>query len=391
MNAAKLRAARGSLTWVEIENAALNANLHAFRQRLRPGVELSHVIKSNAYGHGLELVAKEDEASGLVHSLSVISVEELVRVRDAGVRLPVILLGYVPRNAWETVVVAEGVPVVWEQDSLRELSRHAADHGREVAVHLKLETGTYRYGIPEDELLDTVGLVDELPGLRLAGLSTHFANIEDTTDHSYARDQLERFQRGLSRIREAGYPVPMPHTACSAATILFPEAHFGMARVGISSYGIWPSKETRVSEGHLPGGRLELKPVLTWKTRVAQVKRVPAGSYVGYGCTWRAPVDSTLAVLPIGYADGYDRGLSNAAHVLVHGKRAPVRGRVCMNVCMVDVTHIPGVELEDEVVLLGRQDTERVSAEDLAGWTGTIAYEIVARIAEHVPRVRVQF
>lgn len=391
MNAAKLRAARGSLTWVEIENAALNANLHAFRERLGPGVELSHVIKSNAYGHGLELVAKEDEASGLVHSLSVISVEELVRVRDAGVRLPVILLGYVPRNAWETVVVAEGVPVVWEEDSLRQLSRHAADHGREVAVHLKLETGTYRYGIPEDELLDTVRLVDELPGLRLAGLSTHFANIEDTTDHSYARDQLERFQRGLSRIREAGYPVPMPHTACSAATILFPEAHFGMARVGISSYGIWPSKETRVSEGHLPGGRLELKPVLTWKTRVAQVKRVPAGSYVGYGCTWRAPVDSTLAVLPIGYADGYDRGLSNAAHVLVHGKRAPVRGRVCMNVCMVDVTHIPGVELEDEVVLLGRQDTERVSAEDLAGWTGTIAYEIVARIAQHVPRVRVQF
>jgi len=391
MNVARLRAAKSALTWVEIESAALNANLHAFRQRVQPGVELSHVVKSNAYGHGLELVAKEDEASGLVHSLSVISVDELVRVREVGVRLPVVILGYVPRNAWEDVVVSEGTPVVWERDSLLALSRHASERGREVPVHLKLETGTNRYGIAEADLLDFVRLVAELPGLRLEGLSTHFANIEDTTDHSFAQEQLERFNHGLNRIREAGYPLPKPHTACSAATILFPEAHFGMVRVGISSYGIWPSKETRVSEGHLPESRLDLKPVLTWKTRVAQVKTVPAGGYVGYGCAWRAPVDTKLAVLPIGYADGYDRGLSNVAHVLIRGRRAPVRGRVCMNVCMADVTHIPGVELEDEVVLLGRQESERVSAEDLGGWTGTIAYEIVARIAQHVPRVRVQF
>jgi alanine racemase len=387
---ARPRGAKSSLTWVEIENAALISNLHGFRRRLGTGVELSHVVKSNAYGHGLELVAREDEASGLVHSLSVISVEELIRVREAGVKLPVIILGYVPMSAWDVVVDAEGSPVIMNRESLEVLSGEAAERGRSVKVHLKVETGTHRYGVPEEEVLEYVQLIDSLPGLYLAGVTTHFANIEDTTDHGFAQEQIDRFRRTISRIREAGYDVPLPHAACSAATILFPESHFAMARVGIASYGIWPSKETRVSASHVEGGLLDLKPILTWKTRVAQVKRVPKGAYVGYGCTWRAPTDTRLAVLPVGYADGYDRGLSNVGHVLIRGQRAPIRGRICMNVCMVDITHIPDVELEDEVVLLGAQGDERIHAEDLAGWCGTIAYEIAARIAEHIPRVRVQ-
>jgi alanine racemase len=391
MSPSRQRQVKYALTWVEIDGGSLIHNLHTFRRRLGPGVELSHVVKSNAYGHGLELVAREDEASGLVHSLSVISVEELVRVREAGVKLPIVVLGYVPLSGWEAVVDAEGSPVIMNRESLEVLSQEAAERGREVKVHLKIETGTNRYGIPEEEILEYAELVNGLPGLRLEGITTHFANIEDTTDHSFAREQLNRFQRTLVRIREAGFPVPMPNTACSAAAILFPESHFGMARVGVSSYGIWPSKETKVSSSHLDGAQMDLRPVLAWKTRVAQVRKVPRGQYVGYGCTWRAPVDSTLAVLPVGYADGYDRGISNVGHVLIGGQRAPVRGRVCMNVTMVDVTHIPGVELEDEVVLLGRQGQEKIAAEDLSGWCGTIAYEIVARIAEHLPRIRVQF
>ena len=386
----RFRSTRTALTWVEVDTAALLANLHAFRRRLGPGVELAHVVKSNAYGHGLELVAREDEASGIVHRLAVISVEELVRVREAGVKLPVIIMGYVPHDAWVSVVEAEGSPVVFNRESLEVISRAAAERGREVAIHLKLETGTHRYGIPEPEIMDYVERVRSLPGLRLEGLTTHFANIEDTTDHSYAREQMERFQRVLQELRDAGVSVPVPHTACSAATILFPESHFALARVGIASYGLWPSKETRVSSGHLDGAGMELAPVLTWKTRVAQVKTVPSGSYVGYGCSWRAPVESRIAILPVGYADGYDRALSNIAHVLIRGKRAPVRGRVCMNVTMVDVTHHGEVELEDEVVLLGAQGDERIRAEDLAGWGNTIAYEVVARIAPHLPRLRVQ-
>ena len=387
MRFSRHRLAKTALNWVEIDGGALLANLHAFRRRLGAGVELSHVVKANAYGHGLELVAREDEASGLVHSLSVISVEELTRLREAGVKLPVMILGYVPLGGWEAVVDGEGSPVIMNRESLSALSKEASRRGREIKVHLKVETGTHRYGIEEDEVPDYVALIEKLPGIRLEGLTTHFANIEDTTDHTFAREQLSRFQRVLARVREMGQPVPMPHAACSAAAILLPEAYFGAARVGISSYGLWPSKETQVSSG----AQLELKPVLSWKTRIAQVKTVKRGDFVGYGCTWRAPVDTRIAVLPVGYADGYDRGCSNVAHVLVRGQRAPIRGRVCMNVAMADVGHIPDAALEDEVVLLGRQGEERVTAEDMAGWCGTISYEIVSRIAEHLPRIRVQF
>jgi alanine racemase len=390
MNPTRQRIARTALTWVEVDTAALLSNLHAFRRRLGPGVELAHVVKSDAYGHGLELVAAEDAASGIVHRLAVISVDELVRVRAAGVKLPVVILGYVPLSAWDAVVDAEGSPVVFNLESLHTLSRVASERGREIGVHLKVETGTYRYGIPASDLPDYLELVRSLPGLRLDGLTTHFANIEDTTDHGYAQEQLDRFRHALTRVREAGFEVPVPHAACSAATILFPESHFAMARVGISSYGIWPSKETHVSSRHVDGAQMDLRPVLAWKTRIAQVKSVPAGGMVGYGCTWKAPADSRIAVLPIGYADGYDRGISNVGHVLIGGRRAPVRGRVCMNVTMVDVTHHPDAALEDEVVLIGRQGDEAIRAEDLASWCGTIAYEIVSRIGGRIPRVRVQ-
>jgi alanine racemase len=391
MSLARHRLAKTALNWVEIDGGALLHNLHAFRRRLGSGVELSHVVKANAYGHGLEVVAREDEASGLVHSLSVISVEELVRVREAGVKLPVMILGYVPLSGWEAVVDAEGSPVIMNKESLPALSKEAARRGREMKVHFKIETGTHRYGIEEDEIPEYLDLLKSLPGLRLEGLTTHFANIEDTTDHSFARNQLSTFKRVLTRVRELGFPVPLPHAACSAAAILFPEAYFGAARVGIASYGLWPSKETKVSSTHVEGGQMDLRPVLTWKTRIAQVKTVRKGEFVGYGCTWRAPVDSRIAILPLGYADGFDRANSNVAHVLVQGQRAPVRGRICMNVTMIDVTHIPGAALEDEVVLIGHQGEETVSAEDQAGWCGTIAYEVVSRIAEHLPRIRVQF
>ena len=381
--------ARNALSWVEIDTGALVSNLHAFRGRLLPGTELAHVVKANAYGHGLELIAAEDEASGIVHRLAVIPVEELVRVREAGVRLPVLILGYVPLSAWRTVVDAEGTPVVFNRESLEALSEEAAKRGREVAVHVKVETGTHRYGVSEAELPAFLDDLARLPGLRFEGITTHFANIEDTTEHGYAMGQLEAFHRALRIAHAAGFEAAVANTACSAATILFPESHMGLVRVGIASYGVWPSKETRVSAAHTEGADLALRPVLTWKTRVGQVKRVPAGAYVGYGCSWRAPVETVLAVLPLGYADGFDRRLGNAGHVLVRGRRAPVRGRVCMNVVMVDVTHIPEVALEDEVVVLGSQGEERITVDQMAGWCGTIGYEVLARLPEHLPRVRV--
>jgi alanine racemase len=215
----------------------------------------------------------------------------------------------------------------------------------------------------------------------------HFANIEDTTDHSYAQRQLEKFMEYVDLLGQNDINIPVKHVACSAAAILFPETFFDMVRVGIGIYGLWPSKETYLSCIQEEREPVNIKPVLTWKTRVVQIKDVPDGAFIGYGCTYKTTRPTKLAVLPVGYYDGYDRHLSNASYVLIAGKRAPLRGRVAMNFITVDVTDIPDVCLEDEVVLLGPQDSERISAEQLASLCGTINYEIVTRINPEIPRL----
>lgn len=220
----------------------------------------------------------------------------------------------------------------------------------------------------------------------LEGVSTHFANIEDTLNHEYAERQLTLFSEVLEKIRGLGIDPPVVHTACSAASILFPKTHFTMLRTGIGLYGLWPSKETYLS-AQMGSLRIpELKPVLTWKAKIVQIKTLPAGNFVGYGCTYKTTRRTKLAVLPVGYADGYDRAFGNRAHVLVHRKRAPVIGRVCMNHCMIDVTDIPKTALEDEVVLLGKSEDESITAEKLAEWAGTINYEVVSRISPLLER-----
>jgi alanine racemase len=224
----------------------------------------------------------------------------------------------------------------------------------------------------------------------LAGISTHFANIEDTTSHDFAQGQFAAYGRIVQTVERLFTGPLIRHTACSAAVLLFNRTHLDLARVGISLYGLWPSKETYVSCLERGKPSLDLRPVMSWKTKVAQVKDVPEGGYVGYGLTWRATRPTRIAVLPVGYYEGFNRDLSGLAHVLVRGKRAPVRGRVCMNMCMVDVTDVPGAALEDEVVLLGRQGDERITAEQLAAWSGTISYEVVSRIHPDLPRVVVQ-
>ena len=223
--------------------------------------------------------------------------------------------------------------------------------------------------------------------LELEGICTHFANIEDTTDHSFAETQIETFGRIGETLANAGFEISVRHAACSAAALLFTRTHLDLARLGISLYGLWPSRETYVACLERGKPALELRPALTWKTRVAQVKQVPEGSFIGYGCTYRATRDARIAVLPVGYYEGYGRSLSGVAHALIRGRRAPIRGRICMNMCMADVTDIEGVEQEDEVVLLGSQGDERVSAEQMASWSGTISYEVVARIHADLPRV----
>jgi alanine racemase len=258
--------------------------------------------------------------------------------------------------------------------------------GRRAHLHIKLETGTNRQGVELEQAIALARFIKRSRNLLLEGYSTHFANIEDTLDRSYPQQQMERYQTMVGKLERLGLGAPLTHTACTAAAIVFPQTRRSLVRLGIGLYGLWPSRETMLSAGSLYPW-LKLQPVLSWKTRVAQVKEVPSGSYVSYGCTYRTTRRSRLAVLPVGYYDGYDRKLSNTAHVLIRGRRAPIRGRVCMNLCVADVTDIPGVKIEDEVVLLGSQGKERLSAEQLASWIGTINYEVVTRINPLLPRV----
>ncbi len=374
------------LNWVEVDAGALRGNVAEFRRRLGTGPLLGAVVKSNAYGHGMLETAAIARAAG-ADWLCVNNLDEAVRLRDAGHDAPVLVMGYVPLADLGEVVSRDIRPVVYNVETIEELDRHAARERRRVRVHLKAETGTNRQGVLEADVPAFVRRVRASEWLELEGLTTHFANIEDTTDHAFAESQIAAFHRVEALVASAGGPAPIRHSACSAATLLFNRTHLDLARIGISLYGLWPSRETYVSCLERGKPSLDLRPVLTWKTRIAQVKDVPEGGYVGYGCTWRATRPTRIAVLPLGYHEGYDRRLSGVAHVLVHGRRAPVRGRVCMNMCMVDVTDVPSAAVEDEVVLLGRQGQERITAEQFAAWCGTISYEIVSRIHPSLPRV----
>ncbi len=374
------------LNWVEIDAAALRNNVAEFKRRLGRGPLFGAVVKSNAYGHGMIEVA-QIAAKASADWLCVNNVEEGVRLREAGLELPVLVMGYVPLDELKDVVARSLQPVVYNVETLDRLQSIAAASGTKADVHVKIETGTHRQGVLEKDVPGFIERIVRSPALRLAGVTTHFANIEDTTNHEFAESQIAAFSRIVDAVEALRPGRFLRHNACSAAVLLFNRTHLDLTRVGISLYGLWPSKETYVSCLERGKPSLELKPVMTWKTRVAQVKLVPEGGYVGYGLSWRATRGTKIAVLPVGYYEGYDRELSGLAHVLVRGKRAPVRGRVCMNMCMVDVTDIPGASFEDEVVLLGRQGDERITAEQLAAWRGTIAYEIVSRIHPDLPRV----
>ena len=364
---------------------ALAANVRLFRGLLAPGTALLGVVKANAYGHGTEGVVRTCVAEG-VEMLGVHSAREVPDVRRAAPETPVLVMGYMTPEEVEAVVDPGVHTLLSSPRVLEALAAHARRVGAPLPVHIKIDTGTHRQGVYPAEAA-ALALEARRRGLEVAGVATHFANIEDTTDHGYAMGQLQRFREAIRVLREAGIEPPAVHAACSAAALLFREADFSMVRVGISLYGHWPSKETYLS-WLLEHGRngVRLRPALSWRTRVGQLKVVRPGEPIGYGLTHRTTRLSHIAVLPVGYAEGYPRALSNRASVLVHGRRAPVVGRVCMDIVMADVTDVPGVREGDVVTLLGTDGAETVSAEDLAELAGTINYEVLSRLSPVLPR-----
>ncbi|MBC7350191.1 MAG: alanine racemase [Candidatus Aminicenantes bacterium] len=371
--------------WVEINRQAFLHNVREFQKRLGT-TDLMAVIKANAYGHGLLEIARLSTEAGIdwfgVHSL-----EEGLALRQAGFRQKILILGYLPLAQAGEAVQADLRVTVYNLETVRALAAAARKLHRTALVHLKIETGTNRQGIALNKLGSFLSWLKKAPEIKVEGVSSHFANIEDTTDDYYPRYQLDNFLQAVNFLQAGGIEIPVKHMSCSAAAILFPETYFNLARVGIGLYGLWPSRETLVScrlRGQEP---LKLKPVLSWRARVAQIKAVPRGAYIGYGCTFRTTRPTKLAIIPVGYYDGYDRGLSNSAYVLIKGKRAQVRGRVCMDFIMVDITDIPGVKLEDTATLLGSEGKEKILADQLASLAGTISYEIVTRINPLIPRL----
>jgi alanine racemase len=371
------------LSWLEIDAEAIGRNLDAFRTIVAPHTAVMSVVKANAYGHGLDAVAQI--AAHHADWLGVNSVDEALRLRALAIDKPIAILGHTELIRASAVVENEFRQVVYREDVAEALSRSANEKGTTARIHLKIETGTNRQGVALGELAGFVGRLLQLPDIDIEGVYTHFANIEDTLDPSFAQLQIDRFREALEIIKQAGAHPSWTHASASAGALLNPETGFNMIRVGIGTYGIWPSRETQLAARER-GRRITLTPALTWKTRIAQIKTVQAGDYVGYGLTYQASHEMKIAVLPIGYFDGYDRGLSNCGRVLVGGRAVPVVGRVMMNMTAVDVTDAE-VKEDDEVVLIGRQGKAEIRVEEVAEKSGTIAYEVVSRINPDLPRV----
>jgi alanine racemase len=377
-----------SLQWIEVDTDALGANTRVLRELVGPDVLLAPVVKSNGYGHGLEIAARAFVGAD-ADWLCVHSADEAERVHELGLDAEILQLGPVEPERVSRALRAGIHLTLSEPARLRQVLEIATAESVTARIHLKVETGTWRQGADAERLAQMLKLLAVHEHSELFGLHSHFANIEDTTKHEFAAAQILRYGELLQQAGDAGCPPHLRHFASSAATLLFPHTHLDLVRPGIASYGYWPSRETLVSARATGADTVRLVPALTWKSVLTEIKPIAAGSFVGYGCTEKVEVDTRLAIIPVGYADGYRRAMSGHAHVLVHGRRCPVRGRICMNLIMVDVGHLGKVELGDEVVLLGVQGDEEISAELLAEWAQTLHYEVLAGLNPEIERRRI--
>ncbi|MEZ4087844.1 MAG: alanine racemase [Candidatus Gracilibacteria bacterium] len=367
----------GFRSWVELSRENAAHNVKVLRSLVGDRIICS-AVKANAYGHGLAEMGRLLVEGG-VDWLAVDCLEEALLLRENDVKVPIYIMGYTRLDDLETVVDQGFNFVVYNPETFERLNAVTQKLGKPALTHLKLETGTNRQGVMEGDLEEIARFYKENERLELIGAATHFANIEDTTNHEYAQQQFAQFEKMLGMLADFGLKPKYRHCANSAAVILFPHTHLDFVRPGIANYGMWPSRETFVTAQEQKRD-IELKPVLEWKTRVAEVKHIPKGSTISYGRTFETKRDSVIAVLPIGYSNGFPRSLSNQAHVLIGGEMAPVAGRVMMNMVVVDVTDIPGVQVEDEVVIIGKQGNKRITAEDVAALEGTINYETTTMI-----------
>ncbi len=363
-------------TFATVDLTALSRNLSQIRKCLAPGCAVMPVIKANAYGHGAVETARALIRQE-VHHLAVFSIEEAIVLRQAGLDGSIVILGPCFPQQVENLIAYNLTPVVSDRSLLEVLAHAARSRRSPYPIHLKIETGMNRLGLTHNDL-ETLINKDTFPAsLRLEGLMSHLADSDG--DHCNETDlQIARFSKALTVVRNAGYDVPLVHLSNSAGIIRFPSAHYTMVRPGIMLYGYHTLPSTVLAR--------ELQPVLSLMTRIAQLRLLRAGDRVSYNGTFIACRPTRIAVLPIGYADGLNRRLSNRGVVLLRGQRVPIVGLVCMDMVMVDVTTVPDAVVGDEVVVIGRQGGEKITAKDIAEWTGTIPYEVLCAISPRVPR-----
>lgn len=363
--------------WAEIDLRNIGANIRAIKALVGSDVQVMAVVKAEGYGHGAVRVAQAALAAG-ASCLGVALPEEGITLRKAGFNGPILVFGILQPDQAAAIVYHNLTASLCQEASAAALSQEAMKQNKTAKVHVKVDSGMGRVGAAVEEAVELVRMVSSLPGVEVEGIYSHFATA-DAADLSYAKEQLSRFKQLLAKMDEAGFAIPIKHMANSGGIINLPDAYLNLVRPGIAIYGLYPSEE-------VPRDTLLLRPALSLKTRVVQVKRVPPGTGISYGQIYHTERASNIASIPIGYADGWSRILTGKAWALLHGKRFPIVGRICMDQCMIDAGD-EAVEVGDEVVLIGEQGDQRITADEIAGYLGTINYEVVCMISDRVPRV----
>jgi alanine racemase len=366
-------------TWAEIDTDALAHNFKEIRRVTSPSAKILAVVKADAYGHGVVEVTKTLIENG-ADCLAVACADEGKQLRRAGIELPILILGASSDVDCEDLVKYSLMPAVFSLDFAGELSRTAQRLNKKVKIHIKLDTGMSRIGfvagINDDLLADSILEIAKLPFIEIDGIFSHFST-SDETDRSYTQLQFKRFMNVCGILEKKGLHIPTRHIANSAAIMMYPETHLDMVRAGVILYGLYPSEEVDRS-------RIDLRPVMTVKSKITMVKTLEKNRGVSYGKTYITDHPTRIATVPIGYADGYTRLLSGSAKMVAKNKPVPVIGRICMDQCMIDVTNVNTINTGDEVIVFG---ADVVTADDLAGWIGSINYEIVCMISMRIPRI----
>ena len=371
---------RPSRIYATIDLDAVTWNLENMRKNISEDTKIIAVLKADAYGHGAVPIAQHIESLSYIWGIAVACVEEGMELREAGIKKPILILGYTFAEDYPTIIEHDMRPAVFTFEMAQHLSDAAVKMNQSAKIHIKFDTGMGRNGYRDiNEAVPEILKISKLPHIEIEGIFTHFARA-DKAETTPAYVQLEKFQQFISRLEEEGLSIPMKHCSNSAGIIRMKEANMDAVRAGIILYGLYPSDEVEKEP-------VALRPVMELKTHISYVKTVEKGTAISYGGTFITEKETKVATIPVGYADGYCRGLSNKGYVLIHGKRAPILGRVCMDQFMVDVTEIQDAKILDEVTLLGRDGKEKITLEELGDLSGRFNYEFACCISKRVPRV----